>query len=36
MTKEEILKDLREKFNSDIIDVFDKSEKRVYCEIVKA
>lgn len=33
MTREEILKDLQDKFKEYIIDVFDKSEKRVYIEI---
>ena len=33
MTREEILQDLRERFKDDIIDVFDKSPKRVYIEI---
>ena len=33
MTREEILKDLKEKFKEDIVDVFDKSPKRVYIEI---
>jgi Ni,Fe-hydrogenase III component G len=33
MTREEILKDLKEKFKEDIIDMFDKSPKRVYVEI---
>lgn len=33
MTREEILKGIREKFKSDIIDIFDKSPKRVYIEI---
>ena len=33
MTREEILKDLKEKFKEDIVDVFDKSSKRVYIEI---
>ena len=33
MTREEVLKDLREKFKGDIIELFDKSPKRVYVEI---
>ena len=33
MTKQEVLKDLRARFKDDIIDVFDKSEKRVFIEI---
>jgi len=33
MTREEILKDIREKFKEDIVDFFDKSPKRVYIEI---
>jgi NADH-quinone oxidoreductase subunit C len=33
MTREEILDDLRKKFKDDIIEVFDKSPKRVYVEI---
>jgi len=33
MTREEVLKDLNGKFKNDIIDVFDKSPKRVYIEI---
>jgi len=33
MTREEALKGLKEKFKDDIIDVFDKSPKRVYVEI---
>ena len=33
MTREEVLKDIRERFKDDIIDVFDKSPKRVYIEI---
>ena len=33
MTREEILKDLKERFKDDIIDFFDKSPKRVYIEI---
>lgn len=33
MTREEVLKDIRERFREDIIDVFDKSPKRVYIEI---
>ena len=33
MSREEILKDVKKKFKEDIIDVFDKSVKRVYIEI---
>ncbi|MFH0731608.1 MAG: NADH-quinone oxidoreductase subunit C [Candidatus Omnitrophota bacterium] len=33
MNREEILKSIKEKFKSDIIDVFDKTPKRVYIEI---
>ncbi|MFH1594646.1 MAG: NADH-quinone oxidoreductase subunit C [Candidatus Omnitrophota bacterium] len=33
MKREEILKDLKERFKGDIIDVFDKTIKRVYIEI---
>ena len=33
MQREEVLKDLRERFEKDIIDVFDKTSKRVYIEI---
>jgi len=33
MTREEVIKDLREKFKSDIIELFDKSPKRIYVEI---
>ncbi len=33
MTPEEVLGDLRKKFKDDIIEVFDKSPKRVYVEI---
>jgi len=33
MTREDILKDLSIRFKDDIIDVFDKSPKRVYIEI---
>ncbi|MEE9500270.1 MAG: NADH-quinone oxidoreductase subunit C [Candidatus Omnitrophota bacterium] len=33
MRREEVLKDIRERFKEDIIDVFDKSPKRVYIEI---
>ena len=33
MTREEVLKDLKERFKDDILEVFDKSEKRVYIEI---
>lgn len=33
MTREEILKSIKEKFSKDIIDTFDKSSTRVYIEI---
>ena len=33
MTREEILNNLKDRFKDDIIDVFDKSPKRVYIEI---
>ncbi len=33
MRREEVLKDIRERFKEDIIDVFDKSPKRIYIEI---
>lgn len=33
MRREEVLKDIRERFKEDIIDLFDKSPKRVYIEI---
>lgn len=33
MKKEEVLKNLKEKFKEDIIDIFDKSDTRVYIEI---
>ena len=33
MTREEVLNNLNEKFGSDIVEVFDKSPKRVYIEI---
>jgi len=33
MTREEVLKDIKERFKSDIIDVVDKSPKRVYIAI---
>ncbi|GAI00802.1 unnamed protein product [marine sediment metagenome] len=33
MTREEVLDNLRKKFKDDIIEVFDKSPKRVYVEI---
>ncbi len=33
MNREEILKDLTKKFKADIIDIFDKTRKRVYIEI---
>lgn len=33
MDREEVLKDIRERFKEDIINVFDKSPKRVYIEI---
>lgn len=36
MTREEILKDLQDRFKDDIIDFFDKSTKRVYIEIKPA
>lgn len=36
MTREEILKDLKERFKKDIIDIIDKSPKRVYIEIKPA
>ena len=36
MNREEILKDIRTRFKKDIIDLFDKSEKRVYLEIKPA
>ena len=36
MTRDEILKDLNDKFKDDIIDVFDKSPKRVYIDIKSA
>lgn len=33
MSREEILEDLRDRFKADIVDIFDKSAKRVYIEI---
>ncbi|GAG22215.1 unnamed protein product, partial [marine sediment metagenome] len=33
MTREEVLDDLRKKFKDDIIEIVDKSPKRVYIEI---
>ena len=33
MTREEVLKDLKTRFKDDIIDVFEKTDKRVYIEI---
>lgn len=33
MTREDILKSIKDKFKPDIIDIFDKSPKRVYIEI---
>jgi Ni,Fe-hydrogenase III component G len=33
MTREEVLKSLQERFRDDIIDLYDKSHKRVYMEI---
>jgi len=33
MNREEILKNIQEKFKSEIIDIFDKTQKRVYIEI---
>ncbi|HPO13390.1 MAG TPA: NADH-quinone oxidoreductase subunit C [Candidatus Hydrogenedentes bacterium] len=33
MTRDDVLKELRERFGPDTIDVFDKSPKRVYIEI---
>ncbi|UCD55221.1 MAG: NADH-quinone oxidoreductase subunit C [Candidatus Omnitrophota bacterium] len=33
MRRQEVLKDIKERFKEDIIDVFDKSSKRVYIEI---
>ena len=33
MSREEVLKDIRGRFKEDIIEVFDKSSKRVYIEI---
>ena len=33
MTREEVLKDIRERFKEDIIEVFDRTPKRVYIEI---
>lgn len=36
MTREEVLNSLRERFSEDIVDIFDKSPKRVYVEIKKS
>ncbi|MFH1208388.1 MAG: NADH-quinone oxidoreductase subunit C [Candidatus Omnitrophota bacterium] len=36
MTREEVLKDLKEKFQGDILDIFEKSPKRVYIGIQPA
>ena len=33
LTREEVLKDIRDRFKEDIVEVFDKSAKRVYVEI---
>jgi Ni,Fe-hydrogenase III component G len=33
MTREQVLNDIRERFGADILEVFDKSPKRVYIEI---
>ncbi|MFH1791031.1 MAG: NADH-quinone oxidoreductase subunit C [Candidatus Omnitrophota bacterium] len=33
MKRQEVLDDIREKFKNDIVDIFDKSPKRVYIEI---
>jgi len=33
MTREEVLKGIRERFKGDIIDIFDKTPKRVYIEV---
>ena len=33
MNREEVLKEIRERFREDIVDVFDKSPRRVYIEI---
>jgi len=33
MTRDEILQDLKERFKDDIVEIFDKSPKRVYIEI---
>jgi Ni,Fe-hydrogenase III component G len=33
MTREEVLQDLRDRFDSDIVEIFDKSPHRVYMEI---
>jgi Ni,Fe-hydrogenase III component G len=33
MTREEVLQDLRDRFDEDIIDIYDKSPRRVYMEI---
>lgn len=36
MTREEVLKDLKEKFKDDIVETFDKSPRRVYVEVKPA
>ena len=36
MTRNEVIQDLNEKFHGDIIDIFDKSSKRVFVEIKPA
>jgi Ni,Fe-hydrogenase III component G len=36
MTREEVLKDIQKRFKDDIVDVFDKSPKRVYVEVKPA
>lgn len=33
MNRDEVIADLKDRFNADIVDVFDKSAKRVYIEI---
>ena len=33
MTRDEVVKDIRERFANDIIDLYDKSPKRIYLEI---
>lgn len=33
MSRDDILKDIKTRFSSDIIDIFDKSHKRIYIEI---